>query len=154
LEHPAANHPRDIADFGVSQSVRSVEGEAGPGEEAAEDAVPVLQRFESSAEQCLQFGKGAAARLATLRLMCAHRPSTGFSSGAYPGSRTTVSHSRSATRAFIALEMWVLSRSHTTISGALSSWWAPSSLQPAGNPLQTGRVERPGTVGLVPGAGA
>ena len=67
------------------------------------------------------------ARLARLRLICAHRPSTGLSSGAYPGSKTTLSQSRSATSAFIDLEVWVLSRSHTTISGALSSWWAPSS---------------------------
>ncbi|MER5500515.1 hypothetical protein ABT096_25370, partial [Streptomyces sp. NPDC002561] len=38
--------PRDdstVTDFGVLGSVRSIESEARPGEESAEDAVPVLQ---------------------------------------------------------------------------------------------------------------
>ncbi|MFE7112567.1 hypothetical protein ACFU9W_41100, partial [Streptomyces sp. NPDC057600] len=35
--------PQQVTDFGVLASVRSIESEARPGEESAEDAVPVLQ---------------------------------------------------------------------------------------------------------------
>ena len=54
---------RALTDFGVAGSVRSVEGEACPGEESAEDVVPVLQRLESPAEQSLQFAEGAGGQV-------------------------------------------------------------------------------------------
>ncbi|KPI15162.1 Beta-galactosidase [Actinobacteria bacterium OK006] len=57
------SHVIVATDFGVLGSVRSVESEARPGEEPAEDAVPVLQRLEPPAEQGLQFAEGAGGQV-------------------------------------------------------------------------------------------
>lgn len=52
-----AQDPLLVTEFGVSGSVQSVEGETRFSEEAVEDAVPVLQRLEPSAEERLQLSE-------------------------------------------------------------------------------------------------
>jgi hypothetical protein len=60
----------------------------------------------------------SAATLAnSLPLRLAHACSTGFSSGAYPGSRSTTSQSRSVARnAAIAQLRWAGSPSHSSVA--------------------------------------
>jgi hypothetical protein len=62
----------------------------------------VLHPLETGRHQCGQLGDGVLVRLVSDRFRCAHTGSTGLSSGAYGGSRNTVSQGRAVMIAAIA----------------------------------------------------
>jgi hypothetical protein len=76
------------------------EVEPGLGQEAVEEAWPVLHPPDPGLHQRGQLADVVLARLAEDRFGCDQTASTGFSSGAYGGSRKTVSQERAAIAAW------------------------------------------------------
>ncbi len=84
----------------------------------------LLSRVFTSA---VSWAMSRLARLARDLFSTDQTDSTGFSSGAYGGSRKTASQSRATTRPVIARLRWVFRPSHNTTSGPPSCWCASSS---------------------------
>jgi hypothetical protein len=76
--------------------------EPGLGEQAVEEAGPVLHPLESGFHQCGQLGDVVFGEVGQGSFECDQMASTGLSSGTYGGSRKTVSQSRAAISSAIA----------------------------------------------------